>query len=264
MIKIHFLGTCSGTEPMKNMHHTSTLLDIGGSLYWFDAGECCVHTAVTSGIDIMKSEAIFVTHPHIDHIGGLANLFFAFDKMIGMHKKSLPNGNTLEVFFPEHNTFEAIKTVALSGSISLRDFRFTLNEHGISDGVIFDDGKVRVKAKSNHHLKDDGADGVFHAFSYLVEAEGKRILLSGDVKSPSELDYLISDGVDLLVMETGHHKVSDVCEYAVSHNVKALRLNHHGREILGNRVAAEELTASYAERYGISIKLAYDGMTEEY
>ena len=73
---IIFLGTCSGTEPMPGRHHSSVVFEINGTYYWFDAGESCSHTAYTSGIDVTRIRAIFISHMHIDHVGGLANLIF--------------------------------------------------------------------------------------------------------------------------------------------------------------------------------------------
>lgn len=264
MIKIYYLGTCSGTEPMPNMHHESSILEIDGAIYWFDMGENCAHSAYTSGIDVTKCEAIFVSHPHIDHIGGMANTLYMFHKLVGMHKKKLAKNNTLELFFPDKEVLPAIKLIALSGRFDKKEFAYNLVEHEIRDGVIFEDERIKVTAKSNRHMAGDGENGIFHAFSFLVETHGKKIVFSGDVKSPSELDTLIGDGVDLLIMETGHHKVCDVCEYALSHSVKKLRFNHHGREILGDRPAAEKLISSYESSHPISIKLTYDGMIEEY
>ena len=264
MIKIYYLGTCSGTEPMPNMHHESSILEVDGALYWFDMGENCAHAAYTSGIDVMKCEAIFVSHPHIDHIGGMANVLHMFNKMTGMHKKRFAKNNTVELFFPDKEILTAIKSIAMSGRFVKTDLPFNLVEHGISDGVIFEDERIKVTAKSNRHLPNDGEGGVFHSFSFLVETSGKRIVFSGDVKSPAELDALIGDGVDLLIMETGHHKVCDVCEYATNSGVKKLRFNHHGREILSDRPAAEKLIAEYASKNPISIKLTFDGMVEEY
>ena len=264
MIKVHYLGTCSGTEPMPNMHHSSSILEVNGKIYWFDMGEGCAHAAYTSGIEVTKCEAIFVSHPHIDHIGGMANVIFLYNKLNSMHKIPLANNNTLEVFFPDLELLDAIKTVALSGRYGNGKMCFTMNEHQIKDGVLFDNGDVKVTAKSNRHLRDDGEGGVFHAFSFLVEADGKRIIFSGDVKSPSELDEFCEDEVDLLIMETGHHKVSDVCEYAIGRGVKKLRFNHHGREILGSRADSEALVADYSAKSGISMAITHDGFSEEY
>ena len=38
-MKLHILGSCSGTEPMPGRHQTSLALETGGSLYFLDAGE---------------------------------------------------------------------------------------------------------------------------------------------------------------------------------------------------------------------------------
>jgi ribonuclease BN (tRNA processing enzyme) len=126
-MKFHFLGTCSGTEPMKGMHHCSFVVEIDGALYWFDAGENCSYAAVIKGLDIMQTEALFLSHPHIDHVGGLANLFFCFDKFIWTYRKPLANDNRLEVFYPAERALEAAKCLALSEAHS--QFRYVLAPH---------------------------------------------------------------------------------------------------------------------------------------
>ena len=64
-------------------------------------------------------------------------------------------------------------------------------------------------------------------------------------------------------METGHHKVEDVLQYAAKHHVKTLFLTHHGRQIIGNRQEAEQLAANFAADHSMEIHLCYDGMTIE-
>ena len=72
--RICILGSCSGTEPMLNRHHTALTLEYNGRLYQFDAGEGCAYTAYLGGVDLVNLRALFISHPHIDHNAGLPHL----------------------------------------------------------------------------------------------------------------------------------------------------------------------------------------------
>ena len=260
-MKIHYLGTCSGTEPMPDMHHTSCVFETGGSVYWLDAGENAAHRAYTSEIDFLATRAIFVSHAHIDHIGGLANLLFVFHKLNSIYKTPLYRDNKLVLCLPDKTFFEPVKKIAFGNRDGEARQRFTIEERTVTDGVVYEDENVKITAYHNTHLGDADVSG-WHSFSFVVEAEGKRIVCSGDIKDYSELDRILVDGCDLLIGETGHHKVERVLDYVKTNGVKAFRFIHHGREILGDRAAAEKSVADFTAENGIDVKICFDGMAE--
>lgn len=256
---IHFLGTCSGTEPMPDMHHQSWILEVNGLNYWFDAGENCAHRAHISGIDITKTAALFVSHPHIDHIGGLPNILQCMQKLTGRHKKQLIRDNKFHIYFPDLAILDAIRLVSFAGRPNTT--KFEIVEHLIDDGLIFEDKNIRVTALHNQHMKEDGTNG-WHAYSFLIETEGKKIVFSGDVRYPAEILPLIREGCDLLIMETGHHDVESVMKFAIENRIKMLRLTHHGRQIIENRTYYEQMAQDLTQSADIDIKLCYDGMDQ--
>ena len=258
MERIHFLGTCSGTEPMEGMHQTSTIVEVDGVYYWFDAGENCGYRAFLSGVDVLKTRAIFLSHMHIDHIGGLPHLLFCIRKMIEMKKGKVIKDNIVDIFAPDLDVLGAVKSVACANLTDHSGLFFDTKDTLTHDGLLYEDEAIRVSAIHNTHLREDGSCG-WHAYSFLIEVAGKRIVHSGDVGKIEELLPLMEGGCDLLIIETGHHKVRDVCEFAHMHGIERLRFTHHGREIINDRAGMEALVASYPHDY----KIAYDGLVEE-
>ncbi len=229
-MKIYIFGSCSGTEPMENRHHTALAIDINGKVYWFDAGENCSHTAHLMGVDLLSVSDIIISHPHIDHVGGLANLLSTINKLSYV-KSTIPNSGDITVHMPNDETFDGIMTIIKNSDYNYGEKYKTIKKR-IKDGIIFKDENLLVEALHNNHMPK--LDDEWISFSFLIEAEGKRIVYSGDVKGIDDLTPLIQNGCDVLFMETGHHAPENVCKKIVDsgYDVKKLYFLHHGRKIL--------------------------------
>ena len=101
---------------------------------------------------------------------------------------------------------------------------------------------------------------IWRSFSYRIEAEGKSVIYSGDIKKPSDLDELICNGCDALIIETGHHGIDGVYEYVQDKNVGKIFFSHNGREILNHPEQSREKVKKY---FGDRAIICDDRMTIE-
>ncbi len=255
-ITLHILGTCGGAEPIPGRHHTALAIDYDQRLFWFDAGETCSYNAHIAGMDLASTEGIFISHTHMDHIGGLPNLLWTLRKLtlVSEQARSKLTDRKINIFIPDMTVYEGILAM-LRGAEGGFNPVFALMPMSCGDGVVYDQKGLRVIAQHNAHL---GTSEPFRSYSFRIEAGGKVIVYSGDVKSIRDIETLI-DGTDLLLMETGHHRVDEVCRYLKTSgkNFGKLVFIHHGRAILqdpeGQLLKAQDIL-------GDKVIIAFDGM----
>ena len=226
---LHIFGSCSGTEPYPGRHHTAFAFEYNERLYWFDAGECCAYTAHTMGVDLTRLRKVVISHPHMDHIGGLGNLFWTVRKLAG--RGFPPHSREIDLFIPDLRCWEGI-TLTLKAAWESFGGHFSVHAQEYADGLLFEDNGFRVTALHNRHIAhEDGTP--WRSFGFLIECEGKRVVYSGDTKAVDDFAPLM-DGCDLLLMETGHHHPPEIAQELLARGIfpGTLAFLHHGRDIL--------------------------------
>jgi len=264
-IKIHILGACSGTAPKPNAKHTALVVqESDGTPLWFDAGEFSSWTAYLMGVDFRKLKNVFISHPHLDHTAGLPGLFDVY--IHGYHKQNIWSKKareepiSLDVYAPEQGIVDAAFRLY---SLSSRGcHNFAVRRKKVFDGKIFGDAEACVEALQNRHMwRFKNEDGEPVSYSYRIKFKGgKTVVFSGDVKSLDDMKPWLTEGCDLLMMETGHHRAAAVCkalkkEYPKVGDVLFL---HHGTQILRNPEAEK---AAAEKAWGAPLVFADDGMT---
>lgn len=229
-MKICIFGSCSGTEPFPDRHHTAWALEKDGRVYWFDAGECCAHTAHLMGVDLLSVSDIFISHPHMDHTGGLPHLLWSIGKLYARTKVA-PKFGDVTVYTPVEDVFRGAMTM-LETSDRVDKMPYRVLCRRITEAELLRAEDIVVAAKHNLHMAP--TDEGYRSFSFVIDAEGRRIVYTGDVASLEEMNALVADGCDVLLCETGHHKPTEICALAKTRGVGHVYFLHHGRYIMQN------------------------------
>lgn len=257
-MKIHTLGTSSGTQPYEGFRHTSIAVETGNNLYFLDAGESGAYTAHLMGLDLLRTRAIFLSHPHMDHVGGLGNLLWYIRKVGIVRKEALLSGDNIDIFTPCTETVEGFMKVLSHTEGNFRTCH-THAVHEYGEGIIYSDAFVTVTAVRTHHIPEENGKPMSYAFR--LSGEGKTVVFSGDMRL-EDIDAILPDECDVFMVETGHHQIEDICHEIKRLNKRVGRLFfvHHGGYIIRDVEGAKK--RAY-EAFGENAVITRDAQTYE-
>jgi ribonuclease Z len=244
-MRITFLGSSAAlADPDRCQTSIIITLDNGRS-YMFDCGEGATRQMMKANLNPLDIEHVFLTHLHLDHIIGLP--YFVLQSWIFNRQ------NQLKIYGPK-GTRDFIKHSFEGGAYDV-DIRargaFPLRQKNmialrpevteIEQGVIFDDGHMKVEALWVEHIPRD----ICECFGFRITTEGKTVAISSDTRHCPNVTKLAQDA-DLLIHECtfpetfieyrkqsgvgtfNHTTPTQVGEITVEANAKALVATHTG------------------------------------
>jgi ribonuclease Z len=194
-LEVILLGT-GYPRPDPNRAGASTAIVAGDKWFVVDAGRGTTMRIAGTDLKYANMRAVFLTHFHSDHIAGLPDLF---DTSWQFGRKSVPLAlygppgtkrlsKAMLAFFKDdiHYRRDLLEKHPAAGA--------TIVTHIVREGVVYDDGDVRVTAFRVDHRP------VENAFGYRFESGGETIVVSGDTRPDPNL-VKFAKGADVLVME---------------------------------------------------------------
>ena len=228
--------------PEKHRFCSSLFLQVKGNTYIFDAGAPV--SALLDHYDIPHGtvKAVFISHGHADHVNGLpafCSELLWWDGYMDCDP---------EFFYPEQKCIDGVRHWIDTFDAALR--RQHLKEHVYDPGVIYDDGIVKVTARQNRHTS--------RSFSFLVEAEGKKILHTGDLGYGfgDYMEILGDDTYDLVFCEGAHHDPGTVNDLLKKTPTKRMVIHHLNLE-------REPFLRQLPDEAPFLCEIAEDGLTVE-
>jgi ribonuclease Z len=179
-MKVTLLGTGTPT-PRLSSFSASTLIEAGSERLIFDVGRGSSIRLFQKKIPIGSITAHFITHLHSDHVIGLPDMWLT--GWIGTPYGS--RKSPMVIYGPKG-------TVAMTENLTKafsEDIRIRIDDEDappagvvfkatdIEPGLIYDRNGVKVTAIEVNH-----GEKIKPAFGYVVEFDGKKVVLSGDTK----------------------------------------------------------------------------------
>ena len=188
--QVVLLGT--GTPDGPDSSGLSTAVVVNGVPYLVDFGPGVVRragAAYQKGVKALyppNLKVAFLTHRHVDHAVGYADLIFSPAQARGLRTEAL------EVYGPR-GTVEMTGDILKAHRLNPEDPRYKVNAHEIRPGVVYKDINVTVKAFAVQH-------GDAEAFGFRFETPNRSIVISGDT-TPAQSVIDNCNGCDVLIHE---------------------------------------------------------------
>jgi len=226
-MKITLLGTGTPT-PRLSSFSASTLIEAGPERLVFDFGRGSSIRLFQRNIPLGSITAHFITHLHSDHVVGLPDMW-----LTGWLGTPYGSRKTPMVIFGPKGTVAMTENLIKAFS---EDIRIRIDDEGyppagvafaasdIEPGVVYQRNGVKVTAIEVNH-----GEKIKPALGYVVEFNGKKVVLSGDTKPDARVEKA-AEGADLLIHEVAMIDPELLRDYP---NYRAIEDHHTSPEEAG-------------------------------
>jgi ribonuclease Z len=203
---LHALLTGTGA-PIADIKRAgpSVAVQAGNKLFIVDAGDGSARNLQGAGFNVGKVEAVFITHFHSDHIGGLGETMLQ-RWAAGGHSDQLPIYGPVgistivegfKIAYAQDKGYRIAhhgeKTVPPSGAGGIA-IEFDMGRDPMASKIIYEREGVKITAFNVNHAP------VYPTVGYKFEYKGRSLVISGDTVYTENLVEQ-SRGVDLLICE---------------------------------------------------------------
>jgi ribonuclease Z len=282
MLRVTFIGT-SASMPTTERGMPAIAIKYESELMLWDCGEGTQRQLMRYRVGYGSVNAIFITHPHLDHYLGMFGLLETL-------KLSSPAPKPVRVFLPrgmdvEGYPFAKVEKVKAGEILRGRGFSvraFAVKHCRGSHGFVFqEDEKIKFHEEKAHSLGLQGTlfreiqkNGKVKTGSGEVRLEdvtwrmrGRKIVYAGDC-APGDATIEAAKGADLLIHEATfdssmkdeasermHSTAAQAAEVAKAAGVKRLALTHISPRYADTSQLLEEARAIFPES-----EIAEDGL----
>lgn len=177
------LGTAGGPVPRFERAGISTLIQVNGESYLFDAGAGMTRQLAGAKVSLLDIQKIFLTHLHDDHYSGLGDF--------AGQLAALKPEKTIDIYGPglTKSVVEGLHAFMYANRLireTERKFPQRIDiyvAHEIKPGEVYKDENIRVTAIENHHFhfpNGSPPDGKTTSLSYRIETPNRVIVITGD------------------------------------------------------------------------------------
>ncbi|MEO9132182.1 MAG: MBL fold metallo-hydrolase [Sphingomonas sp.] len=221
------LGTGGGPLTRVKRSEPANALVVNGAVYLFDAGDGVQRQLVAAGLPVRQLRAVFVSHHHIDHVGGLAPLLvtrWLFNNRAPLPVIGPPGTNAMVVNIAAAYRATELAPITIGGppmltiaqTIAPQDMPATMDV----PTLVYSDDNIRVLAITNDHYHfppGSSEASAARSYSFRIEAGGRSFVYSGDTGPSAHLeelakgaDVLISEVIDMVAMKQVLDKATEI------------------------------------------------------